>query len=230
MTEQPATLTKEGDVSIITLDDGKANVFSSAMSSTLNNLLDEVPEDKGSLLITGRQGLFSGGFDLKTMTGGQAKDIVDMTVNGFKLLARIYGFPRPVVVAASGHSIALGAFLLCCADYRIGAKGKYIVQANEHRNNMSIPVPILEISKSRISKRHWHRAILNAEAYPIDESIEAGYLDEVVDEEKLMQKAIEVATDLATLGHPHYKMTKDLDQKDILEKINAGIDGRANSL
>ena len=229
MTDQLATLTTEGDVSIITLDDGKANVFSSAMSSTINQLLDEVPNDKGALLITGRQGLLSGGFDLKTMTGGEAKDIIEMTVNGFKLLARIYGFSRPVVVASSGHAIALGAFLLCCADYIVGAKGKYLVQANEHRNNMSIPIPILEISKSRISKRHWHRAILNAEAYPIDQSVEAGYLDEVVDEEDLMKRAMEVATDLATLGHPHYQMTKDLDQKDILERINAGIEVRQNS-
>ena len=229
MTDQLATLTTEGDVSIITLDDGKANVFSSAMSSTINQLLDEVPNDKGALLITGRQGLLSGGFDLKTMTGGEAKDIIEMTVNGFKLLARIYGFSRPVVVASSGHAIALGAFLLCCADYRVGAKGKYLVQANEHRNNMSIPIPILEISKSRISKRHWHRAILNAEAYPIDQSVEAGYLDEVVDEVDLMKRAMEVATDLATLGHPHYQMTKDLDQKDILERINAGIEVRQNS-
>ena len=229
MTDQLATLTTEGDVSIITLDDGKANVFSSAMSSTINQLLDEVPNDKGALLITGRQGLLSGGFDLKTMTGGEAKDIIEMTVNGFKLLARIYGFSRPVVVASSGHAIALGAFLLCCADYRVGAKGKYLVQANEHRNNMSIPIPILEISKSRISKRHWHRAILNAEAYPIDQSVEAGYLDEVVDEVELMKRAMEIATDLATLGHPHYQMTKDLDQKDILERINAGIEVRENS-
>ena len=229
MTDQLATLTTEGDVSIITLDDGKANVFSSAMSSTINQLLDEVPNDKGALLITGRQGLLSGGFDLKTMTGGEAKDIIEMTVNGFKLLARIYGFSRPVVVASSGHAIALGAFLLCCADYRVGAKGKYLVQANEHRNNMSIPIPILEISKSRISKRHWHRAILNAEAYPIDQSVEAGYLDEVVDEGDLMKRAMEVAADLATLGHPHYQMTKDLDQKDILERINAGIEVRENS-
>jgi len=229
MTDQLATLTKEGDVSIITLDDGKANVFSNAMISTIDQLLDEVPNDKGALLITGRQGLLSGGFDLKTMTGGEAKDIIEMTVNGFKLLARIYGFSRPVVVAASGHAIALGAFLLCCADYRVGAKGKYLVQANEHRNNMSIPIPILEISKSRISKRHWHRAILNAEAYPIDQSVEAGYLDEVVDEGGLMKRAMEVATDLATLGHPHYQMTKDLDQKDILERINAGIEVRQNS-
>ena len=40
--------------------------------------------------------------------------------------------------------------------------------ANETRNGMSIPTPILEISKSRILKNHWYRAILNAEAYPIN--------------------------------------------------------------
>ena len=58
---------------------------------------------------------------------------------------------------------------------------------------------------------------------------EKSYLDEVVDEGDLMKRAMEVATDLATLGHPHYQMTKDLDQKDILERINAGIEVRENS-
>ena len=51
MTDQPATLTQHDDVSIITLDDGKANVFSANMSNTINALLDEVPDDKGSLLL-----------------------------------------------------------------------------------------------------------------------------------------------------------------------------------
>ena len=46
MTEELATLKADGDVSIITLDDGKANVFSLTMSQRLENLLDEVPEDK----------------------------------------------------------------------------------------------------------------------------------------------------------------------------------------
>jgi len=81
----------------------------------------------------------------------------------------------------------------------------------------------LEISKSRISKSHWYRAILCAEAYQLQDSIAAGYLDEVVDTENLDARAIEVAADLATLGHPHYKLTKDLDQKDILDKINSSI-------
>ena len=44
MTDQLATLTTDEDVSIITLDDGKANVFSAKMSETINSLLDQVPE------------------------------------------------------------------------------------------------------------------------------------------------------------------------------------------
>ncbi len=229
MTDQLATLTTDEDVSIITLDDGKANVFSAQMSETLNSLLDQVPEDKGSLLITGKPGLFSAGFDLKTISGGDPKAAVEMTTAGFRLLSRVYSFPRPVIAASSGHAIALGACFLCCGAYRIGGQGNFIVQANETRNGMSIPTPILEISKSRILKNHWYRAILNAEAYSISDSIDAGYLDEVVDPEDLMSKSLEVAKDLATLSHPHYKLTKDLDQKEILNRINSSIDEMANA-
>ena len=223
MTDQIATLTTDGDVSIITLNDGKANVFSPEMSKAVSSLLDQVPEDKGSLMITGRPGIFSAGFDLKIISSGDADAVASMVKAGFTLLARIYNFPRPVIAACSGHGVALGAFLLCCADYRIGAKGQFIVQANETRNNMSIPTPILEISKSRIAKTHWYRAILNAEAYPVENAIEPGYLDEVTDAENLMNRAMEVANDLATLGHPHYKITKDLDQKETLKRIHDAI-------
>jgi len=223
MTDQIATLTSDGDVSIITLNDGKANVFSPEMSKAVSSLLDQVPEDKGSLVITGRPGIFSAGFDLKIISSGDADAVATMVKAGFTLLARIYNFPRPVIAACSGHGVALGAFLLCCADYRIGAKGQFIVQANETRNNMSIPTPILEISKSRIAKTHWYRAILNAEAYPVENAIAPGYLDEVTDAENLMNRAMEVANDLATLGHPHYKITKDLDQKETLKRIHDAI-------
>jgi len=223
MTDQIATLTSDGDVSIITLNDGKANVFSPEMSKAVSSLLNQVPEDKGSLVITGRPGIFSAGFDLKIISSGDADAVASMVKAGFTLLARIYNFPRPVIAACSGHGVALGAFLLCCADYRIGAKGQFIVQANETRNNMSIPTPILEISKSRIAKTHWYRAILNAEAYPVENAIAPGYLDEVTDAENLMNRAMEVANDLATLGHPHYKITKDLDQKETLKRINDAI-------
>ena len=46
MSEKIATLKKEGDISIITLDDGKANVFSSKMSQQVNDCLDQDETEK----------------------------------------------------------------------------------------------------------------------------------------------------------------------------------------
>ena len=80
MSSELVNLSVEGDVSIITLDDGKANVFSPLMSEAIGTLLDKVPVDQGSLLITGRSGIFSGGFDLKVMSSGDIKEINRMVL------------------------------------------------------------------------------------------------------------------------------------------------------
>ena len=68
MTDSIATLSQQNDISIIKLDDGKANAFSYEMLSQVNELLKKVPRDSGALVITGRDGLFSGGFDLRLRT------------------------------------------------------------------------------------------------------------------------------------------------------------------
>jgi len=60
------TLKTEGDVSIIQMDDGKVNVFSPDMIQNFNDILDQVPTDKGAMLIAGREGMFSAGFDLRS--------------------------------------------------------------------------------------------------------------------------------------------------------------------
>ena len=218
-----ANIKTDENVSIITLDDGKANVFSPTMISEFNLLLDQVPTNKGSLLIHGRPGMFSAGFDLKVMMSG-SEPAIQMVQSGFTMLKRVFSFPRPVVAACSGHAIALGAFLLCSSDHRIGAKGEYKVGANELRNNMIVPTPLLEIAKFKLNKSHKQRAILNAEMYSIEDAVEPGYLDEVVDADKVFEIALAKAKDLAVLGHPQYNETKKLDQADVIQKISDGID------
>ena len=213
----------DDDVSIITLDDGKANVFSPAMITEFNSLLDQVPTNKGSLLVNGREGMFSAGFDLKVMMSGPDQ-AVEMVRSGFTMLKRVFSFPRPVVAACTGHAIALGAFLLCSSDYRVGARGNYKIGANELRNNMIVPTPILEIAKFKLTKSHKQRALLNAEMYSIQNAIEPGYLDEVVDTDSVFETALNKAKDLATLAHPQYNETKMLDQEDVIKKIGDGIE------
>ena len=224
MSDKLATLKKEENISVVTLDDGKANVFSTKMSTDINECLDEVSKEDGCIILTGREGMFSAGFDLKTLQGGDMDQIQEMTTTGFKLLSRIFSFPRPVIAACSGHGIALGTFLLCCCDYRIGIKGDFMLGANEMRTNMVIPPPILELIKFRVAQSHKYRAVLGAEMYTFENAKEAGLIDEVVDSNILMETAFNKAKDLATMGHPSYSMTKELYIAEPLKKINDGID------
>lgn len=86
MTTPIATLSQENNISTITLDDGKANAFSFEMLTQVNQLLAQVPRDSGTLVITGRDGIFSGGFDLKTLATGDMEKITKMVQLGYKLL------------------------------------------------------------------------------------------------------------------------------------------------
>ena len=228
MADPIATLSKESDISIIKLDDGKANAFSHDMLSQVNELLAKVPRDSGALVITGREGLFSGGFDLKTLATGDMEKITKMVQLGYNLLLELFSFDRPIVAAVSGHSIALGLFVTCSADYRIAIDGKYVCQANEVRNNMDIPTQIMEILKARVNKKYFYPAVYHSDAYSVQESIEAGFIDEVVSEDQFMERVMEKAKELATLPHPFYANTKKTAQEDVRQKIADAIEKYEN--
>ena len=228
MTDSIATLSKENDISIIKLDDGKANAFSYDMLSQVNELLKKVPRDSGALVITGREGLFSGGFDLKTLATGDMEKITKMVQLGYRLLLELFSFDRPIVAAVSGHSIALGLFVTCSADYRIAIDGKYVCQANEVRNNMDIPTQIMEIVRARVNNKYFYSAVYHSDAYSVQDSIEVGYIDEVVSEDQFMERVMEKAKELATLPHPFYANTKKTAQDDVRQKIADAIDKYEN--
>jgi len=228
MTDPIATLTQDNDISIIKLDDGKANAFSYDMLTQVNELLAKVPRDSGALVITGRDGLFSGGFDLKTLAAGDMEKITKMVQLGYRLLLELYSFDRPIIAAVSGHSIALGLFVTCSADYRIAIDGKYICQANEVRNNMDIPTQIMEILKARVNKNYFYPAVFHSDAYLVQDSIEVGFIDEVVPQTEFMDRVMEKAKELATLPHPFYANTKKSAQDDVRQKISDAIEKYEN--
>ncbi|MEI2623290.1 MAG: enoyl-CoA hydratase-related protein [Giesbergeria sp.] len=57
-------------VATLTMDDGKANAMGPAMQAALNAALDRAEADKAIVVLTGRPGVFSGGFDLSVFKAG----------------------------------------------------------------------------------------------------------------------------------------------------------------
>src|SRR3712207_6183886 len=111
-------------VATIAMDDGKVNALSLQMLAELNAALDQADAHGAAVVLTGREGTFSAGFDLGVLRGG-GSDAAAMIRGGFELAARLLAFATPVVIACSGHAIAMAAFLVLSGDYRVGAAGPY---------------------------------------------------------------------------------------------------------
>ncbi len=70
MAEKPVRYELNDKTAVIRLDDGKANGISPAMIDSLHGMLDQAAKEAPAVLIFGREGRFSGGFDLGVMRSG----------------------------------------------------------------------------------------------------------------------------------------------------------------
>jgi len=197
----------DGPVATITMDDGKANVLSPAMLAELNAALDRALTNDAVVVLTGRPGIFSAGFDLSVLQRG-GSDAAAMVRTGFETAERLLSFRTPVVVACSGHAVAMGVFLLLAADYRIGAEGAFTIAANEVAIGLAMPRAAVEILRQRLAPAYFHRAVALAEAFDPDTAVPAGLLDRVVHRDELLAVAHELARHFGELDLPAHQTSK----------------------
>jgi enoyl-CoA hydratase len=203
----PLSYEPVGDVAVLRLDDGKANALSHAVVDALGEALDRAEREAGAVLLIGRPGRLSAGFDLGTMRAGPDA-VRGLVTAGAELLLRLYELPRPTVVACTGHALAAGALLLLSADTRIGARGEFKIGLNEVAIGMTLPKFGVELARDRLSPRHFTRAVLQAELYGPDTAVEAGFLDETVEAPELEARALAAAGTLAKLPRGAYAGTR----------------------
>ncbi len=213
----------EENLATLTIDDGKANAVSLQFVEEVNAALDQAEQDKAVTILTGRPGKFSAGFDLSALSkGGEAA--TQLVRTGALLCARLLGFPTPVIIACNGHSLALGALLLLSADYRVGTEGNYKIGTNEVAIGMPLPYFGVELARLRLSPIHFSRAVANAEIYTPQGAVEAGFLDVVVSEERLMETAMQSAQALAKLDMAAHYATKLRVREKALSTIHEAIE------
>ena len=115
------TFETHDDVAVIRMDDGKANAFGHDAIDGVNAGLERAEAEAKAVVLVGREGKFSAGFDLSIMAGDDRDARVALLGDGARLCHRLYMHPQPVVAAVTGHALALGALVLASCDLRIGA-------------------------------------------------------------------------------------------------------------
>lgn len=210
-------------IATITMDDGKVNVLSLQMLAAINAALDEAKADRATVVLSGREGTFSAGFDLRVLTAG-GPDALAMLLGGFELSERLLSFPMPVVIACTGNAIAMGVFLLLSGDYRVGAAGSYKIQANEVAIGLTMPRAAVEICRQRLAPSHFNRAVILSETYAPDDAVTGGFLDRVVPTGELAEVAREVAGRMAKLNLAAHAASKLRAREPALKAIRAAIE------
>ncbi|MEM8498951.1 MAG: crotonase/enoyl-CoA hydratase family protein [Pseudomonadota bacterium] len=188
---------RQEQVGVIRIDDGKANALSPELIEFINAAIDQAEaDDVDAIALIGREGKFCAGFDLSVMGAGRDQAFALLNAGGL-LALRLFEMPKSVVIGATGHAMAMGALLLLSADERIGADGPYKIGLNEVQIGMALPAMGVQLAKERLQNKYLTRAVINSELFTPQEAVDVGYLDRIVEPEKVATVAIAMATHLA---------------------------------
>lgn len=209
-------------IALVRIDRPPANAMDLALLDAGAAVVEQLRAAAPSaVVVTGREGFFSAGLDLKLAptldAAGQARLVTAIN----DLFAAWYALPLPVVAAVNGHAIAGGLILALCADYRVAAReGKFGL--TELRAGLAYPAVAIAVVRAELDPRAARRLVLGAELGDSASMHDLGVFDEIADDP--LGRAIEVAERLAALPGGAYGSVKAQLRRDVLERARAGED------
>ena len=222
MTSESVHYSVQDQVATIRIDDGKRNALSPQVLREIYRALDRAEADGAMVILTGRESVFSAGFDLKVMKRG-GMNALRMLRLGYALTARVLSYPFPVIIACNGHSMAMGVFLMLSADYVIGRRGDFKIAANEVAIGLTMPRVAAAMLKHRLTPAAYQRAVALSEFFDVDSALSAGFFDEVVSPDELLPRAAARAEEFKGLDQTAHAVSKRRIRARLVRNIRFSI-------
>ena len=222
MTTESVQYSLQNQVATIRIDDGKRNALSPEVLRGIYQALDRAESDRAAVILTGRESVFSAGFDLHVMKRGGV-DALRMLGAGFALTARVLAYPHPVIAACNGHSLAMGVFFMLSADYVIGSRGDFKIAANEVAIGLTMPRVAASMLRHRLKPAAFQRAVLLSEYFDVEAALNAGFFDELVDPVDLLPRAEAWAGEFTKLDQRAHAASKRRIRGALIRKIRLSI-------
>ena len=212
----------QGRVATLRIDDGKRNALSRQVLQEIYRAFDRAESDRAMVIITGRESVFSAGFDLNVMKRGGI-DALRMLRAGYALPARVLAYPYPVIVACNGHALAMGVFMMLSADYVLGSRGDFKIAANEVAIGLTMPRVAAAMLRHRLNPAAFQRAVTVSEYFNVEAALGAGFFDELVDPADLMPRAESCADKFKELDPRAHRASKRRIRAALIRKIRFSI-------
>jgi enoyl-CoA hydratase len=201
--------TRRGTTAVLRMTHGKANALDTEFLRALRASIASVAaSDARALVLTGEGTIFSAGVDLVRLLEGDRDYLGDFLPELSACFRALFEFEKPAVAAVNGHAIAGGCILACACDRRIMTRGNGRIGVPELRVGVPFPLVPLEIIRFALPPHRAQEVLLVGRNYSPDQALEMGLVDELVESEHLLDRAVAAAEDLASIPFASYARAK----------------------
>jgi enoyl-CoA hydratase/carnithine racemase len=213
--------TKEKGIATVTLQRGKVNALNEPMVEEIFDSFGNLETDTEvkSIIFTGAGKFFSFGFDVPEFMKYSKKDFISFMEKFTNLYTYLFQFPKPIVAALNGHTIAGGCMLATACDFRIMATGKGKISLNEITFGAPVFAGSAEMLRFCVGSRNAQSILYSGAMYSAEEAFGLGLVDQVPSEDALLDDAVKVAQELAEKDSSAFTIIKKLLRKAVAEEM-----------
>lgn len=211
-------LETHGAVTVLKMVRGKGNALDLEFMGKLDDALIEIERSSArAAVVTGQGSVFGAGVDLPAILAGGPDYVRQFLAAMIPSFERFATFPKPLVAAVNGHAIAGGAIIMMACDQKIAARGKGRIGLTEIQVGVTFPAWALEIARFATPPQYFQTLVMTGRTYNPEQSLAMGLVDELVEPDKLLDRAIEVANELGAFLPEAYRVTKVQVRRPMLE-------------
>ena len=152
----------------------------------------EQAEGPRALVTTATGKFFSNGLDLDWL-GGHGDQMADYIARVQALFARVLALPVVTVAALQGHTFAAGAMLALAHDHQVMRADRGFWCLPEVDLGMPFAAGMSALIRARLTPQAAHEAMVTGRRYGGGDALAAGIVDQVADEDRVRESALELA-------------------------------------
>ena len=211
----------EGGVAIVVLCRAKVNALDEPTIDELKDRFHELEADDAvrAVVFSGEGKFFSFGFDIPGFLGHSKPDFSRFLAKFTDLYTYLFTYPKPVVAALNGHTVAGGLMLALACDRRSIAEGMGKVALNEIAFGSSVLAGSVEMLRFAVGNRNAEKILYTGAMYLPEDALRLGLVDEVCLAEELLGKAMAAARELGGKSQPAFQSMKRLLRGPVAEEM-----------
>jgi len=196
-------------IKLIQMSDQGPNALDFDFLNRLNREFE--PDDSfDGVILTGNGRFFSAGLNIIKLAKANKKEIKNVITLLNITLRKVIIFPGPVFAVVNGFAIAGGCLLALSCDYRIGIPGNYKLGINELALGVDLPPAAIVAIRKTVPTHHRFDVSALGKFYNPEEATSVGLLNEIVNSEEAIPKALEKTKSLINSLYPFQRLKQQM--------------------